>query len=130
PFLSIKHVKPFDPVWTVLEEPSGWVMVIVALFTTEAGAAVFTLVMYSGSVFGTSSLGSADAEVARAARSYAEPNRRESVELVHAYLLEVGKPNINCTPAPNGRILQLASQADICGEVARIQGRQKRAVLT
>jgi len=38
--------------------------VIVALFTTGAGAAVFTLAMYSGSVFGTSSVGNwAEAEV-------------------------------------------------------------------
>jgi hypothetical protein len=38
-------------------------MVIVAFFTTDAGAAVFTLAMYSGSVFGTSSLGKANADV-------------------------------------------------------------------
>ena len=44
--MAIKHVKPFDPVWTVLEEPSGCGIVIVALFTTDAGAAVFTLAMY------------------------------------------------------------------------------------
>jgi hypothetical protein len=63
PSLAIKHVKPFDPVWTVLEDPSGCGMVIVAFFTTDAGAAVFTLAMYSGSVFGTSSLGKANADV-------------------------------------------------------------------
>jgi hypothetical protein len=39
-------------------------MIIAALLTTEAGAAVLTLAMYSGSVFGTSSVGScAEAEV-------------------------------------------------------------------
>jgi len=46
-----------------LEEPSACGIVIVALFTMDAGAAVFTLAMYSGSVFGTSSVGKAEAEV-------------------------------------------------------------------
>jgi hypothetical protein len=55
------------------EDPSGCSMVIVALFTTDAGAAVFTLVMYSGSVFGTSSLGNADADVMRAAEATQNP---------------------------------------------------------
>src|SRR6478609_9440406 len=73
PSLAIKHVKPFDPVWMVLEEPSGCGMVIVALFTTDAGAAVFTLVMYSGSVFGISSFGRADADVVRAAEAAQNP---------------------------------------------------------
>src|SRR4029077_6176294 len=67
PSLPIKHVKPFDPVWTVLEDPSGCGMVIVALFQRHAGAAVFPLAMYSGSVFGISSVGRADADVMRAA---------------------------------------------------------------
>jgi hypothetical protein len=71
--LAIKHVKPFDPVWMVFEDPSGCSMVIVALFTSDAGAAVFTLAMYSGSVFGTSSLGSADADVMRAAEATQNP---------------------------------------------------------
>src|SRR6476619_8513120 len=62
PSFPIKQVNPFDPVWTVLEDPSGCGMVMVALFTTDAGAAVFTLAMYSGSVFGTSSVGKAEAE--------------------------------------------------------------------
>jgi hypothetical protein len=48
-------------------------MVIVALFTTDAGAAVFTLAMYSGSVFGTSSVGRADADVVRAAEAMQNP---------------------------------------------------------
>ena len=73
PSLPIKHVKPFDPVWTALEDPSGCGMVIVALFTTDAGAAVFTLAMYSGSVFGISSLGRADADVMRAAEATQNP---------------------------------------------------------
>src|SRR6266511_4159650 len=70
----IKQVKPFDPVWTVLEDPSGCGMVMVALFTTDAGAAVFTLAMYSGSVFGISSVGRADADVVvRAAEATQNP---------------------------------------------------------
>src|SRR4029077_20238190 len=69
PSFPTKHVTPFDPVWTVLEDPSGCGMVIVALFTTDAGAAVFTLAMYSGSVFGISSLGRADADVMRPAEA-------------------------------------------------------------
>jgi hypothetical protein len=74
PSFPIKQVKPFDPVWTVLEDPSGCGMVIVALFTTEAGAAVFTLAMYSGSVFGISSVGRADADVmVRAAEATQNP---------------------------------------------------------
>jgi len=56
-------VKPFDPVWTLLADPSGCGIVIVALFTTDVGAAVFTFAMYSGSVFGISSVGKADADV-------------------------------------------------------------------
>jgi hypothetical protein len=39
------------------------------LFTTDAGAAVFTLAMYSGSVFGTSSVGKAEAEVTEIAEA-------------------------------------------------------------
>src|SRR5215470_6712275 len=73
PSLATKHVKPFDPVWTALEDPSGCGMVIVALFTTDAGAAVFALAMYSGSVFGTSSVGKAEAEVMRAAEATQNP---------------------------------------------------------
>jgi hypothetical protein len=73
--MSIKHVNPFDPVWTVLEDPSGCAMVIVALFTTDGGAAVFALAMYSGSVFGTSSLGKADADVMRAAEATQNPTK-------------------------------------------------------
>src|ERR1700721_1396465 len=80
PSLPIKHVKPFDPLWTALEDPSGCGMVIVALFTTDAGAAVFTLAVYSGSVFGISSLGRADADVMRAAEATQKPNRRKNVE--------------------------------------------------
>jgi hypothetical protein len=45
------------------------------LFTTDAGAAVFVLAMYSGSVFGISSFGKADAEVmVRAAEATQNPN--------------------------------------------------------
>jgi hypothetical protein len=73
PSLATKHVKPFDPVWTALEDPSGCGMVIVALSTTDAGAAVFTLAMYSGSVFGISSVGRADADVMRAAEATQNP---------------------------------------------------------
>jgi hypothetical protein len=73
PSLPIKHVKLFDPVWTVLEDPSGCGTVIVALFTTAAGAAVFTLAMYAGSVFGISSLGRADADVMSAAEATQNP---------------------------------------------------------
>src|SRR4051812_17050898 len=73
PSFPIKHVKPFDPLWTVFEDPSGCGIVIVALFKTDAGAAVFTLVMYSGSVFGISSLGRADADVMSAAEATQNP---------------------------------------------------------
>src|ERR671912_2297282 len=62
PLGSIKQVNPFVPVCKVLEEPSACGMVIVALFTMDAGAAVFTLAMYSGSVFGTSSVGNSNAK--------------------------------------------------------------------
>jgi hypothetical protein len=49
-------------------------MVMVALFTTDAGAALFTLAMYAGSVFGISSVGSADADVVvRAAEATQNP---------------------------------------------------------
>src|SRR5215471_13323981 len=88
PNLSIKHVKPFAPVWTVLEDPSGCGMVIVALFTTDVGAAVFTLAMYSGSVFGISTLGKADADVVvRAAETAQNPTDARARSLFMACLL-------------------------------------------
>jgi hypothetical protein len=61
--------------------------VIVALFTTDAGAAVFTLAMYSGPVFGTSSLGKADADVMRAAEAMQNPTDARAWSLFMAYLL-------------------------------------------
>src|SRR6185312_3781480 len=74
PSLSIKQVKPFDPVWTLLDDPSGCGIVIVALFTTDVGAAVFTFAMYSGSALGISSVGKADADVVvRAAKVTQNP---------------------------------------------------------
>jgi hypothetical protein len=63
-------------------------MVIVALFTTDVGAAVFTLAMYSGSVFGISTLGKADADVVvRAAETTQNPTDARAWSLFMAYLV-------------------------------------------
>jgi hypothetical protein len=67
-------------------------MVIVALFTTDAGAAVFTLAMYSGSVFGISSLGKADADVISATETTQNPTHARAWSLFMAYLLKRACP--------------------------------------
>ena len=42
---TIKHVNPFVPGWSVRMDPSLLIWTMVALFTTEAGAAVIIFAM-------------------------------------------------------------------------------------
>src|SRR5918996_5530004 len=61
-----RQVNPLEPVCRVLASPFSCIMMIVASFTIDSGAAVFAFAMYSGSDLGTSGVGNADAEVTKA----------------------------------------------------------------
>src|SRR5919106_3499946 len=64
-----RQVNPLEPVCRVLASPFSCIMMIVASFTIDSGAAVFAFAMYSGSDLGTSEVGNsaADPEVTSAA---------------------------------------------------------------